>query len=382
MIQEVCQNSVFTETSIDNQYLDFRKSKAIVKKSPKISATWTEEQYLKLINLVKEHGENWDKIILHFTDKTVNDCIQKFKNSQRSIRKGNWTEEEDTVLLDWVDRKGPKKWTECSKLIKGRCGKQCRERWVNILNPDVKKGNWSNHEQKIIYENLLNNSFSWSSIAKGMPGRTENSIKNYFYSSIRRIKSNSVFEFLERMCYKTFSNEAEHSQILEKVMKELNGMNYLCKLFGYSLLSNEPEHSFLKSFLQINLFDNLKFESEAKTNMNSDVSFCEQEDYSSLSIPHESSVFCADASPIFSPTRKSSQINNIINHLSSYRELSKFIPVLKFIESKVLKENQEEAASFLEDKNNIESTSYSSSKYTEKNTKSNEIIKHGFRYFF
>lgn len=72
--------------------------------------------------------------------------MQKFKNSQRSAKKGNWSSQEDRILLDWVDNHGPTKWTECSKLIRGRCGKQCRERWVNILNPGVKKGNWSDEE--------------------------------------------------------------------------------------------------------------------------------------------------------------------------------------------------------------------------------------------
>ena len=111
--------------------------------------------------------------------------MQKFKNSQRSAKKGNWSSTEDKILLDWVDKYGPTKWTECSKLIRGRCGKQCRERWVNILNPEVKKGNWSNYEQEEIFSNLSKHYTSWSAISRLLPGRTENSIKNYFYSSIR-----------------------------------------------------------------------------------------------------------------------------------------------------------------------------------------------------
>jgi len=118
--------------------------------------------------------------------------MQKFKNSQRSAKKGNWTSNEDKILLQWVKTYGPTKWTECSKLIKGRCGKQCRERWVNILNPVVKKGNWSESEQTSIFENLKVYFTSWSSISKMLQGRTENSIKNYYYSSVRRLKSNHL----------------------------------------------------------------------------------------------------------------------------------------------------------------------------------------------
>ncbi len=84
-------------------------------------------------------------------------------------------------------------------MIKGRCGKQCRERWVNILNPQVKKGNWSVEEQERIFQNLSLHYTSWSAMSKILPGRTENSIKNYFYSSVRRLKSNPLLDFLKEV---------------------------------------------------------------------------------------------------------------------------------------------------------------------------------------
>lgn len=67
------------------------------------------------------------------------------------MKKGNWSEEEDQKLFQWVENNGARKWTECSKFIKNRCGKQCRERWVNTLHPDIKKGNWNDDEQEEIY---------------------------------------------------------------------------------------------------------------------------------------------------------------------------------------------------------------------------------------
>jgi hypothetical protein len=165
----------------------------------KVINRWTEGEYLKLVELVREHGENWEKISEHFGNKSGKQCMQKFKNSARSARKGNWTKEEDRILLDWVSLKGPNKWTECSKKIRGRCGKQCRERWVNILNPKVKKGNWSPEEQRLIFLNLKRFYTSWSLMANELEGRTENSIKNYFYSSIRRLKSNDVIIYLREV---------------------------------------------------------------------------------------------------------------------------------------------------------------------------------------
>lgn len=177
---------------------------------------WTENEYLQLVSLVREHGENWERISHQFVNKTAKQCMQKFKNSARSAKKGNWTEEEDRLLMDWIKRHGAVKWTECSKNIQGRCGKQCRERWVNILNPGVKKGNWTDTEQTLIFDNLKKYFTSWSLMAKELEGRTENSIKNYFYSSIRRLKSNNIIHYLKEVyVVSPPRDDAEYVRLLE-----------------------------------------------------------------------------------------------------------------------------------------------------------------------
>ena len=67
-----------------------------------------------------------------------------------------------------------------------RSGKQCRERWHNHLNPDINKSDWSIEEKKKLIE--LHETFGncWSKIAENLPGRTDNSVKNCFYSLIRK----------------------------------------------------------------------------------------------------------------------------------------------------------------------------------------------------
>jgi hypothetical protein len=70
--------------------------------------------------------------------------------------------------------------------IAGRSSKQCRERWYNILNPSIKKGSWTAEEDKIIFSMYHEIGTQWTKIAEYLPGRTENSIKNRFYSNLRK----------------------------------------------------------------------------------------------------------------------------------------------------------------------------------------------------
>ena len=158
---------------------------------------WKPSESKNLIDLVQQFGEKWTRIEKLIKTKTAKQCMQKYKNLVKVERKGNWTEKEDLLLLQWVEVHGPNKWTECARRIEGRCGKQCRERWMNTLDPRVKRGNWEEEEQLQIFRQMKKNWSSWATISKHLPGRTENAIKNYFYSSVRRLKATSLFGFLK-----------------------------------------------------------------------------------------------------------------------------------------------------------------------------------------
>ena len=199
------------------------------KEPKKKMGKWTAEEDSLLHIYVPKYGEkSWRKISQHIPGRTSIQCLHRWsKILKPGLVKGPWTAEEDEKLKVWVSREGATKWAQASGFINGRSGKQCRERWFNTLNPNVKKGNWSQEEDKVIFDLYQKYGSSWSKIARFIPGRTENAIKNRFYSTVRKLASDKKKlseDFINENVYDEEESPENDQEIANEAKQDKNNL--------------------------------------------------------------------------------------------------------------------------------------------------------------
>eukprot|EP00742_Colponemidia_sp_Colp-10_P002486 GILJ01002650.1.p1 GENE.GILJ01002650.1~~GILJ01002650.1.p1 ORF type:complete len:739 (-),score=90.19 GILJ01002650.1:331-2457(-) len=163
------------------------------KERSQVVQKWAADEDELLRNAVEANrGKNWKKIAEYLPGRTDVQCLHRWQKVLRpGLVKGPWTAVEDKVLYRLVLEHGPSRWSEIAKMLNdevgsGRLGKQCRERWFNHLDPSIRRGDWTEEEDRIIVERQDALGNRWSEISRLLIGRTENAVKNRWNSLMRK----------------------------------------------------------------------------------------------------------------------------------------------------------------------------------------------------
>ncbi|KAM0892695.1 hypothetical protein ACQ4PT_025587 [Festuca glaucescens] len=165
------------------------------------------------MNRVKSES-NWEMPDLDQIDLSSHDDnsvkAPPRRKADTQLKKGPWTPSEDAVLEAYVKKHGMRNWNVVQKdtgLL--RCGKSCRLRWSNHLRPDLKKGTFTKEEKNMIIKLHSRMGNKWAQMAAYLPGRTDNEIKNYWNTRIKKCQRTCTPIHPPNICLEA-SNEDQH----------------------------------------------------------------------------------------------------------------------------------------------------------------------------
>lgn len=210
--------------------------------------------------------KDWNEIALRVPGRTESQCLYKWKKrtKQKAFTKTTWTTYEDQILISIVNQFGPKNWQTLANILNQklgepdkRVGKQCRERWLNHLHPSINKQPWSASEDLILLEKHKKYPNQWARIAKDLPGRTENMVKNRYNIVLRNKEKSRNSEFGSTSGIFKKSN---HSKYLTNAPnKASHGFSLEKQNVNHRLNTNDSNSSFGKfNFQKSNTLTDMK----------------------------------------------------------------------------------------------------------------------------
>ncbi|KAH0460113.1 hypothetical protein IEQ34_010776 [Dendrobium chrysotoxum] len=164
---------------------------------------------------------------------------------ENGLKKGPWTPEEDQKLVHYIQKHGHGSWRALPKLAGlNRCGKSCRLRWTNYLRPDIKRGKFSPEEEQTILNlhSILGN--KWSAIATHLSGRTDNEIKNYWNTHLKKKLIQMGFDPM------THQPRTDFTAALPHLLALANLVDHRPPTWLDSLKAEAAKLQFLQYFLQ------------------------------------------------------------------------------------------------------------------------------------
>ncbi|XP_075503533.1 uncharacterized protein LOC142540937 isoform X2 [Primulina tabacum] len=138
---------------------------------------WIKEEDDQLRDAVETFGEsNWQLVASVMEGRTGTQCSNRWLKTLHPARKrvGKWTAEEDKRMKIAVTLFGPKTWKKVAQCVPGRTQVQCRERWVNCLDPSLNMAGWSAEEDSKLEAAIAEHGYCWSKVAACVPPRTDN----------------------------------------------------------------------------------------------------------------------------------------------------------------------------------------------------------------